>query len=449
MSGYLCLKLSPPPSPSPPPPSTLSKHHLPLRNTLLGAALSFGLLFSFPSVSALQLPSQPCPHRQPPQETLQTTPEVVTNQGLVEEAWQIVNDTFLDTGRHRWSQDTWQLKREAILSNSIQTRSKAHQIIKRMLSSLGDPYTRFLSPDEFSKMARYDMTGVGINLKEVPDENGNLRLEVLGIILDGPAHSAGVRQGDEILAVNNMEVKGKSAFEVSSLLQGPSGTSVTIQVKHGYCGPVESIEVQRQLVARTPVFYRLEQLDGGVTPVGYIRLKEFNALARKDLVIAMKRLQDMGASYFILDLRDNLGGLVQAGIEIAKLFLNEGDTVIYTVGRDPQLQKAIVSDTSPLIQAPVVVLVNDKTASASEIVASALHDNCRAVLVGKRTYGKGLIQSVFELDDGSGVVITVGKYVTPHHKDINGNGIEPDFQKLPAWDDISQYIKKCSMPQQG
>ncbi|XP_047178337.1 carboxyl-terminal-processing peptidase 1, chloroplastic [Vigna umbellata] len=449
MSGYLCLKLSPPPSPSPPPPSTLSKHHLPLRNTLLGAALSFGLLFSFPSVSALQLPSQPCPHRQPPQETLQTTPEVVTNQGLVEEAWQIVNDTFLDTGRHRWSQDTWQLKREAILSNSIQTRSKAHQIIKRMLSSLGDPYTRFLSPDEFSKMARYDMTGVGINLKEVPDENGNLRLEVLGIILDGPAHSAGVRQGDEILAVNNMEVKGKSAFEVSSLLQGPSGTSVAIQVKHGYCGPVESIEVQRQLVARTPVFYRLEQLDSGGTPVGYIRLKEFNALARKDLVIAMKRLQDMGASYFILDLRDNLGGLVQAGIEIAKLFLNEGDTVIYTVGRDPQLQKAIVSDTSPLIQAPVVVLVNDKTASASEIVASALHDNCRAVLVGKRTYGKGLIQSVFELDDGSGVVITVGKYVTPHHKDINGNGIEPDFQKLQAWDDISQYIKKCSMPQQG
>ncbi|XP_020216083.1 carboxyl-terminal-processing peptidase 1, chloroplastic [Cajanus cajan] len=447
MSGYVYLKLSPTsPSPSPPPP--LSRPHLLpipttttttfLRNTLLGAALSFGLIFSLPSVSALQT----CRQLDPLQH------EVVTNQGLVEEAWQIVNDTFLHTGRHRWSLDSWQLKREAILSNSIQTRSKAHQIIKRMLASLGDPYSRFLSPDEFSKMARYDMTGVGINLKEVPDENGELRLEVLGIILDGPAHSAGVRQGDEILAVNNMEVKGKSAFEVSSLLQGPNGTSVTIQVKHGNCGPVESIEVQRQLVARTPVFYRLEQLDG-VTPVGYIRLKEFNALARKDLVIAMKRLQDMGASYFILDLRDNLGGLVQAGIEIAKLFLNEGDTVIYTVGRDPQLQKAIVTDTSPMIQAPVVILVNDKTASASEIVASALHDNCRAVLVGKRTYGKGLIQSVFELDDGSGVVITVGKYVTPNHKDINGNGIEPDFQKLPAWDDISQHLKKCSMPQQG
>ncbi|KAL2343217.1 hypothetical protein Fmac_004502 [Flemingia macrophylla] len=447
MSGHVYLNLSAPPPP-PPRPRLLPIPNNPtfLRNALLGAALSFGLIFSHPSPPVAAL--EPCRQVEPLQQTLQIAPEVVTNEGLVEEAWQIVNDTFLDTGRHRWSQDAWQLKREAILSNSIQTRSKAHQIIKRMLASLGDPYSRFLSPDEFSKMARYDMTGIGINLKEVPDENGELRLEVLGIILDGPAHSAGVRQGDEILAVNNMEVKGKSAFEVSSLLQGPNGTSVTIQVKHGNCGPVESIEVQRQLVARTPVFYRLEQLDG-VTPVGYIRLKEFNALARKDLVIAMKRLQDMGASYFILDLRDNLGGLVQAGIEIAKLFLNEGDTVIYTVGRDPQLQKTIVTDTSPMIQAPVVILVNDKTASASEIVASALHDNCRAVLVGKRTYGKGLIQSVFELDDGSGVVITVGKYVTPNHKDINGNGIEPDFQKLPAWDDISQHLKKCSMAQQG
>ncbi|XP_061362568.1 carboxyl-terminal-processing peptidase 1, chloroplastic [Gastrolobium bilobum] len=466
MNGCVWLKLTPPST-------TVTQSrpqlfHIPsnprllcsnwVHHTVLGAlsgALSFGFLFSLPSAFALQPPSLPtlysetCRDVQPQQDMLQTGPEVVTNEGLVEEAWQIVNDTFLDTGRHRWSQDTWQLKREDILSNSIQTRSKAHHIIKRMLASLSDPYTRFLSPEEFSKMARYDMTGIGINLREVPDENGDIRMKVLGIILDSPAHSAGVRQGDEVLTVNNMEVKGKSAFEVSSMLQGPNGTSVTIQVKHGNCGPAESIEVQRQLVARTPVFYRLEQTDSGATRVGYIRLKEFNALARKDLVVAMKRLQDMGASSFVLDLRDNLGGLVQAGIEIAKLFLSEGDTIIYTVGRDPLFQTAIVTDTSPLVQAPVVVLVNDKTASASEIVASALHDNCRAVLVGKRTFGKGLIQSVFELHDGSGVVITVGKYVTPNHKDINGNGIEPDFQKLPAWDDVSQHLSKCSMLRQG
>ncbi|KAJ6893797.1 LOW QUALITY PROTEIN: hypothetical protein NC652_027769 [Populus alba x Populus x berolinensis] len=318
-----------------------------------------------------------------------------------------------------------------------------------MLASLGDPYTRFLSPAEFSKMGRYDISGIGINLREIPDENGEVKLKVLGLLLDGPAYSAGVRQGDELLSVNGEDVKGKSAFEVSSLLQGPNETFVTIKVKHGNCGPVHSIEVQRQLVARTPVFYRLEQIDNSTASVGYIRLREFNALARKDLVIAMKRLQDRGASYFILDLRDNLGGLVQAGIEIAKLFLNEGEKVIYTVGRDPQYQNTIAADSAPLVKAPVIVLVNNKTASASEIVASALHDNCRAVLVGDRTFGKGLIQSVFELHDGSGVVVTVGKYVTPNHMDINGNGIEPDYQKLPGWSDVKKHLSECNINRQG
>ncbi|KAL4187291.1 hypothetical protein AMTRI_Chr09g18250 [Amborella trichopoda] len=106
--------------------------------------------------------------------------------------------------------------------------------------------------------------------------------------------------------------------------------------------------------------------------------------------------------------------------------------MIYTFGRDPQLQRSITAETAPLISAPVMVLVNNRTASASEIVATALHDNCRAVLVGEKTFGKGLIQLVFELDDGSGVVVTIGKYVTPSHMDINGNGIEPDFTHRPG-----------------
>ncbi|XP_015574940.2 carboxyl-terminal-processing peptidase 1, chloroplastic isoform X1 [Ricinus communis] len=458
------------------------------RKTFLGAltgVLSFNLLLSSPFSLAsqspypqLQLPSPPnnssieqCQE----QEQVEQNQESVTNEGIVEEAWQIVNDSFLDAGRHRWTPQSWQQKKEDILSTSIQSRSKAHDLIKRMLASLGDPYTRFLSPAEFSKMARYDMSGIGINLREVPEENGEVKLKVLGLLLDGPAYTAGVKQGDEILAVNGEDVRGKSAFEVSSSLQGPNETFVTIkvyqfgttafwyfivfliventsdqlQVKHGNCGPIQSLEVQRQLVARTPVFYRLEQVDKGTTSVGYMRLKEFNALARKDLVIAMKRLKDMGASYFILDLRDNLGGLVQAGIEISKLFLNEGEKVIYTVGRDPQYQNTIVADTAPLVTAPVIVLVNNNTASASEIVASALHDNCRAVLVGERTFGKGLIQSVFELHDGSGVVVTVGKYVTPNHMDINGNGIEPDYRNFPAWSDVTRHLSQCNMNRRG
>ncbi|CAM8893711.1 unnamed protein product [Rhodiola kirilowii] len=370
-----------------------------LYGALTGAALSLSLLISPPSFAGVAGSSVPiagldsvavekCVESEA-EEILGKPPEVVSNKELVEEAWRIVNETFLNAGRRPWSPEVW-LKKENILGTEIRTRSKAHDVIRKMLASLGDPYTRFLTPEEFSRMSRYDITGIGINIREVPDNNGGEKLKVLGVILDGPAHIAGVRQGDEVLAVNGVDVRGKSAFEVSSMLQGPNETYVTIEVKHEDCGPIRSYKVQRQSVARTPVSYRLEKTDKGKTSVGYVRLKEFNALARKDLAIAVKRLSDMGASYFILDLRDNLGGLVQAGVEITKLFLDEGNTV-----------------------------------------ASALHDNCKAVLVGDKTYGKGLIQSVFELSDGSGLVVTVGKYVTRNHMDINGNGILPDFHDLP------------------
>nr|AAL99045.1 D1 protease-like protein precursor [Nicotiana plumbaginifolia] len=426
-------------------------------STGISLVLSLGLLVSAPnSILALESPSVlessnslNCPENEVEEVYSTEVSKVVSNEKIVEEAWQIVNDSFLNTSPRSWSPESWLKKKDDILSSSIQTRSKAHDIIKRMLASLGDPYTRFLSPEEFSKMARYDMTGIGVNLRDVPDGNGGSKLKVLGLLLDGPAHSAGVRQGDELVSVNGVNVRDKSAFEASSLLLGPSGTFVNIMVKHGNCGPVQSIDVERQSIAKTPVFYRLEQIESGSVSVGYVRLKEFNALARKDLVTAIKRLEGMGASSFVLDLRDNLGGLVQAGIEIAKLFLNEGDTVISTVGRDPQYRRNIVAEAPPLITAPVIVLVNKKTASASEIVATALHDNCRAVLVGDKTYGKGLIQSVFELPDGSGVVVTIGKYVTPNNLDINGNGVDPDFRNFPAWSEVTNRLSKCHKPQGG
>ncbi|XP_077226557.1 peptidase S41 family protein isoform X3 [Tasmannia lanceolata] len=385
----------------------------------LAGALSLGLFISSPSIAemspSLQFqPSTDYCREEEKEKPAEIASESITNEGIVEEAWEVVNESFLDAGRGRWTPEKWLQKKEDILGSSIQTRSKAHDVIKRMLASLGDPYTRFLSPSEFSKMARYDVTGVGINLREVPGEDGAIKLKVLGILLDGPAHAAGIRQ-----------------------------------IKHGNCGPVQSFKIQRQVIARTPVLYRLEQMENGSASIGYIRLKEFNALARKDLVTAMEHLQNSGASLFVLDLRDNLGGLVQVGIEVAKLFLNEGETVTYTVGRDPQYERTIVADTAPLVTAPVIVLVNNRTASSSEIVATALHDNCRAVLVGERTFGKGLIQSVFELHDGSGVVVTVGKYVTPNHMDINGNGVQPDFQRMPALSEVIERLLKCHMQKKG
>ncbi|KAL4582620.1 hypothetical protein LXL04_007177 [Taraxacum kok-saghyz] len=453
------------PPPTPPPTTTTHRPQKPLKpsfiRSLTATALSFNLLFFSPlsplpplSIASDFSPSSSQLECREEDQFIEEerAPELVTNEELVKEAWEVVNDSYLDTGRNQWSPESWLQKKEDIIGTYLPSRSKAHDVIRKMLSTLHDPYTRFLSPSELSKMGRYDMSGIGVNLREIPDENGEVKLKVLGLILDGPAYVAGVRQGDELLSVNGVDIKGKSSFEALTLLQGPTDTSVNITVKHGNCGPIKSVDLKRQLNAKTPVFYRLEKMDNGNTSVGYIRLKEFNALARKDLVTvsiltAMKRLQGMGASVFVLDLRDNLGGLVQEGIEIAKLFLNEGETVIYTAGRETQNVKSIVADKVPLITSPVIVLVNKNTASASEIVASALHDNCRAILVGEKTYGKGLIQSVFELHDGSGVVVTVGKYVTPNHLDINGNGIDPDYKKLPAWNEVAERLSKCQKQQ--
>ncbi|CAI5962153.1 unnamed protein product [Closterium sp. NIES-65] len=303
-----------------------------------------------------------------------------------------------------------------------------------------------------------------------------------------PPHHPGVRQGDELVSVDGTSVQGMSAFDVSSLIQGPKGTPVTIAIRHDSCSPIESLTMSRTSEVQSPVLYRLDRNDpisplglfqdfssaassssspspsasssssmfssvfssssAPTGPVGYIRLKEFNAAAKRDVVTAIQRLEAAGATSFVLDLQDNPGGLVQSGVEIAKLFLERGQTVVYTEARPGDLpqKRSIEATGKPLTRAPLTVLVNGRTASASEIVAGALHDNCRAVLVGSRTFGKGLIQSVYELNDGSGMVVTVGKYVTPGLVDIDGNGIAADFRRKPSGDMARWKLANCKVP---
>ncbi|NEQ24750.1 MAG: carboxyl-terminal protease, partial [Microcoleus sp. SIO2G3] len=158
--------------------------------------------------------------------------------------------------------------------------------------------------------------------------------------------------------------------------------------------------------------------------IGYIRLNQFNANATAEVAHTISRFEDQGAEGYILDLRNNPGGLLQAGIEIARLWLEDG-TIVYTVNREG-IQDGFEASGQALTDDPLVVLVNQGTASASEILAGALQDNGRAQLVGDRTFGKGLIQSLFNLSDGSGLAVTIAKYETPAHHDINRQGIMPD-----------------------
>ncbi|HEY9846027.1 MAG TPA: S41 family peptidase, partial [Candidatus Caenarcaniphilales bacterium] len=213
--------------------------------------------------------------------------------------------------------------------------------------------------------------------------------------------------------------------EAAERLRGPVGTLVRLTVEHKgeQFGSQLAVELKRGHIALNPIQAELRPQPGGVA-LGYIRLNQFNANAVSNMIHAITRLESQGASHYILDLRSNPGGLLQAGVEIANLWIDEG-TIVYTVNRQGVLG-SFTAHGQALTQDPLVVLVNQGTASASEILAGALQDNKRAQIVGEKTFGKGLIQSLFSLSDGSGLAVTIAKYETPGHHDINKIGILPD-----------------------
>eukprot|EP00250_Pteridium_aquilinum_P017394 c23611_g1_i1 orf=1082-2368(-) len=208
--------------------------------------------------------------------------EDVSNEYIVAEAWQVVNERFLDARNQKWSPDAWLRKREEVLRRSIPSRMAAYSIIKNMLSELNDPYTRFITPSELKQLSKYDMTGIGLSLGAVAPEDNDSSLHVVGIVLGSPAQLAGVKQGDELLSVNGVPLHGMSAFEASSLIQGVKGTLVSIEIRHEPCKDTQMLSIERKQSVPTPVYYRLEHRGGDL--LGYIRLKEFNAVAKRDLV---------------------------------------------------------------------------------------------------------------------------------------------------------------------
>ncbi|NEQ67189.1 MAG: PDZ domain-containing protein, partial [Symploca sp. SIO2D2] len=249
-------------------------------------------------------------------------------------------------------------------------------------------------------------------------------LEVVAPIAGSPASEAGIKARDRILEIDGTLASTLTIDEAAARMRGPAGTKVTLKVKAGNEEP-KYIELVRDRIALNPVYFTLAQQPDGL-PVGYIRLTQFSANATEGIAEAIENLESQGADAYILDLRNNPGGLLQAGIEIARLWLDEG-TIVYTVNRQGTLG-SFEANSLALNEDPLVVLVNQGTASASEILAGALQDNGRAKIIGEQTFGKGLIQSLFDLADGSGLAVTVAKYETPNHTDIHKLGITPDVQ---------------------
>ncbi len=340
-------------------------------------------------------------------------------QQILNEAWRIVNNAYVDD---TFNHQNWWLARQKALKQPLSNREETYTAIQKMVGILDDPFTRFLKPDQYKSLqvnTSGELQGVGL---QIALDSETKQLQVVAPLDGSPAQKAGIRSRDRILEIDGVSSAELTLDEAAARMRGTAGTSVTVLVQHEAETPKE-IKLVRDRIALNPVYAALDSRNSGI-PVGYIRLSQFSANAPTELANAVAKLEKQGAQAYILDLRNNPGGLLQAGIEIARFWLDEG-TIVYTVNRQGILG-SFDANQPALTRAPLVVLVNQGTASASEILAGALQDNGRAQLVGDKTFGKGLIQSLFDLPDGSGLAVTVAKYETPNHHDIHKLGITPD-----------------------
>jgi len=339
---------------------------------------------------------------------------------VIDQTWQIVFRDYLDING-KYKPEQWRSLRRDVLAKSYGSSKEAYEAIRGMLGSLDDPYTRFLDPREFKEMqidTSGELSGVGIQLS-LDKETKNL--VVVSPIEGSPASRAGVQPKDVIVAIDGKSTKGMSTEDAVKLIRGQAGTTVTLTLKRK--AQTLELPLTRERIELHAVDHQINTSADGVK-VGYIRLKQFNATATKDMRQAVKDLEEKGAQGYVLDLRSNPGGLLMASVEIARHWLNEG-TIVSTKTRDG-IQDVKRANGRALTTKPMVVLVNEGSASASEILSGALQDNNRAVLVGQKTFGKGLVQSVRGLSDGSGMTVTIAKYLTPSGRDIHKHGIDPD-----------------------
>lgn len=341
------------------------------------------------------------------------------DQNLVAEVWRLVNRAYLD---ETFNRQNWWFVRERFVKGDYENREAAYDAIRDMLASLDDPYTRLLPPEQYRSLQTStagELTGVGL---QIAKDEADQTLQVIAPIEGSPASAADLQPRDRILAIDGHLTAELTLDEAANYMRGPVGTTVILTVSRQTQTPRE-IELIRGIVNLNPVLTRLDRVSSDLT-VGYIRLSQFNANAAHEVAARIQDFEQQGANAYILDLRNNPGGLLNGGIEIARLWLESG-TIVYTFDRRGVLDD-FVADGSALTDDPLVLLVNEGTASASEILAGALQDNRRAQLVGSTTFGKGLIQSLFDLSDGSGLVVTVAKYKTPANHDINRSGIRPN-----------------------
>ncbi|KAH9648111.1 Carboxyl-terminal-processing peptidase 3 [Citrus sinensis] len=422
-------------------------------------------------------------------------PEVNTVQRTLVEAWGLIRETFVDPTFNHQDWDS-KLQQTMVEIFPLKSADAAYSKISGMLSTLGDPFTRIISPKEYQSFrigSDGNLQGVGLFISVEPRTG---HLVVLSCVEDSPAARAGIHEGDELIEINGERLDGIDSEAAALKLRGRAGTPVTVKVHSvsinssplqdkfsitfhlpilpsiaGSTGSIyfpytrisiglvfdlssyfcfksvtiwfpysfigkdvgresgtREVNIPRGYIKLSPISRTIiphRTPDGHLTKTGYVKLSAFSQTAAADMANTIHELESEGAHSYILDLRNNP---VILRLDVAQIWLDGDETLVNAVDREGHTLPINMVDGHAITHDPLVVLVNEGSASASEILAGALHDNGRAILVGHKTFGKGKIQSVTELHDGSALFVTVAKYLSPALHDIDQVGITPDVQ---------------------
>jgi carboxyl-terminal processing protease len=328
--------------------------------------------------------------------------------------------------------EAWNLIEENFLGEVPAPQDVAYGAIRGSLAALDDPYTVFIEPaarEVERERLQGTFGGIGAYISRA-EETGDVVLEP---IPGNPAEAAGVLPGDVLLAVDGVPITAEMTVpDIIDRVKGEKGTAVVLTIRH--IGAVEAVDISviRDDILLPSVVYRLTDQDNSI---GYIQLSRFSGESSNEVGAAIQDLQAQGATRFILDLRQNGGGLRDAAVDVVDHFLSEGP-VLYLQSQNEE--ERVFSATKETIAPtePLVVLIDGGTASASEIVAGALKDRGRASLIGSKTFGKGSVQLVFDLSDGSSVHVTSARWLTPNRHQIDQSGLEPDVLVEVTQEDI-------------
>ncbi len=309
-------------------------------------------------------------------------------------------------------------------------------IYKGMVETLNDPYSVYYTKEEFAELQEQtsgEYVGIGV---QVSQDVKTMTITVTRVFAGSPAEEAGVLKGDIVTGVGDFEFNGEPVSDVVDLIKGEEGTTVELEVYRESIRDYVTMTVERRTVENPTVSY--EMLDNNI---GLVQVTDFYDVTASQYIKAIEDLETQGMKGLVVDLRDNPGGLLSAVIDMLNYMLPEG-LLVYTEDKDGNITNQFSSTNKHVFELPVAVLVNGNSASASEIYAGAMKDRGAATIVGTQTYGKGIVQRLFPLEDGSGVKLTVSQYFTPSGNDIHKVGIEPhEIIDLPEELKTKSYLE--------